>query len=152
MKQITLFILLFWGSNLFSQNNTTSSGGDINGSNGSVSYTIGQIDYISTINANGSIYQGNQQPYEFYNTIGLNEDNLMVSIYPNPTTNDIQIQISNFSGLEYQLVDENGKLIFQDKLSSETSIVNMSELAAAKYFLQIKKDEEILENMIIIKN
>ncbi len=150
--------LIFWGiftfanQFLFSQNNTVTTGGDINGSNGSVSYSIGQIDYISTINSNGSVNQGNQQPYEFYSSVGLNEVSNIVAIFPNPTVNAIQIQLSNFSGLSYQLVDAKGKLIEENSFNTEFTTIDMSQLSSANYFLQIIKDGEKIETTIIIKN
>lgn len=65
MKQIILFLgccLLGWGtSNLYAQQNIVASGGQATGAGGTVSYSIGQMDYISVTGAGGSITQGVQQ-------------------------------------------------------------------------------------------
>ncbi len=136
----------------FSQQNTVSSGNTVQGSNGSVSYSIGQIDYISTTNSNGSTSQGVQQPYEFYQNVGLNEESLIVNIFPNPTTNAVQLTLSNYSNVSFQLTDQNGKVVMEDEISSENTTIEMQGLAASSYYLLLKKDGKTIETTKIIKN
>jgi hypothetical protein len=49
-----LFFLTLWSPQTVAQQNTVASGGDYNGSNGTVSFSIGQIDYLNITNANGN--------------------------------------------------------------------------------------------------
>jgi hypothetical protein len=54
--------LLFSTFQLFAQQGFTAAGGDVNSSNGSVSYSYGQIDYQNYDNQDGKITEGIQQP------------------------------------------------------------------------------------------
>jgi hypothetical protein len=72
-KHTYLLILTFFGLsiNLTAQNNTVSAGGDAEGSNGSISFTVGQVVYTSAEGSNGSINQGVQQPYDLEIITGI---------------------------------------------------------------------------------
>ncbi len=62
-----------------------TSGGDLTGSGGSASYTIGQTIY-TTVGTNETATQGIQQAIEV-NVNGVDEfkDISLISVYPNPT-------------------------------------------------------------------
>ena len=62
LKGILLLFSCISLSNLFAQKGIVTSGGNAIGSSGTVSYTVGQIDFIAASNATGSISQGVQQP------------------------------------------------------------------------------------------
>ena len=136
----------------FSQSNVVTSGAEAQGTNGNVSYSIGQIDYISTSNSTGSISQGVQQPYEFYSSVGLDEQSIITSIFPNPTTDIIQVNISQFAGMSYQLIDQNGKIISSNNITSESTEIDMKQLPSAKYHLIILKESQKIESTKIIKH
>ena len=62
--------MFFWFCNVNAQNNTITTGADASNTNGSISYSIGQIDYVSSGNASTFINQGLQQPYEIVTLSG----------------------------------------------------------------------------------
>ena len=65
MKQkifIRLLFLLIGIQQLQAQDAIANSGGNATGSNGTVSYTVGQVAYTSQTGASGSVAQGVQQP------------------------------------------------------------------------------------------
>jgi len=57
-----LFCLAFAG--LHAQEAIPASGGNAKGSGGTVSYSFGQVYYISVEGVNGTVAQGVQQPFE----------------------------------------------------------------------------------------
>jgi hypothetical protein len=68
------------------QENITVSGGTLSGIDGAVSYSVGQIFYITYSGAKGSITQGVQQPYEISPISSINEFDgidLICLAYPN---------------------------------------------------------------------
>ena len=138
MAKITLLIifgfLTFFG---FSQQNTVATGGNATGTNGSISYSIGQIDYANVQGSNGSVNQGVQQPYEFY--VGLNEElSIDLSLFPNPTHEFIILKLENLlEGLSYELFDMNGKLLAQDEIESTETLIDMREFAAGQYHVAL---------------
>jgi len=141
--------LLSWA-----QSNTTSTGGDAIGSGGSVSYSVGQIDYISGTGSNGSVNQGVQQPFEFYKDVSLHENSIILtSLYPNPTNENVVLKIESFQdNLSYQLFDINGKLVRQSDIDNLETIIEMHALSSGEYHLSISKQHERIESIKIIKH
>ena len=92
-----LLLLLFCSSfNLYAQNNTVASGGQANGSGGTSSYSVGQINYSSYTGSSGSVTQGVQQPYEISVVTSIKNIaiDLKAQIYPNPTTDKLILSIN----------------------------------------------------------
>lgn len=143
-------IALAYGIN--AQENAVSSGGDATGTGGSVSYSIGQIDYTS--NSNGASYnEGVQQPYEFFVTVGLEElNNLSIELFPNPVTDELTIKTIEFDDLGFQLFDNSGKIILFGQLQSEEHQLNVSQLAAGEYHLRINNSTSNIGTYQLIKH
>ena len=141
---------------LQAQQSVNALGGDATGSNGKVSYSIGQIDYVSATGSNGSISQGVQQPFEIF-TLGTNDFptiTLQAIVYPNPTTSSINLKIVNYAleNLQYNLYDILGKSIATQKISQEETTINMENLGKAIYFIQILDNNKTIKTFKIIKN
>ena len=98
---------------LSAQSNTVCGGAEGVGAGGSVSLTIGQIDYTNNTGTNGSINQGVQQPFEFFKNDGLSESShIVTNIYPNPTNEFVILEIgAHPDDLSYRLYDAGGKLV-----------------------------------------
>ena len=142
------------------QNAVPATGGNASGSGGTVSYSVGQVVYTTNTGTNGSVAQGVQQPFEISIVMGLEEAkgiDLMVSVYPNPTTEYVKLKVDALTSLSiqsmsYQLFDINGKLLENKALEgTETSIV-MSNLVPATYFLKVTEGNKELKTFKIIKN
>lgn len=132
-----------------------ASGGDASGNGGSVSYSVGQIAYNSNAGTNGSVTQGVQQAYEIYATTGIQETgiNLSVSVYPNPTTNYLNLKIENFqtSTLRFQLFDMQGKLLQTKKVTGNEMQIDMSNYVSSTYFARIINQNQSIKEFKIIK-
>lgn len=154
MKNTLFFIGIFCSTQLLAQQNTVATGGDASGTGGSVSFTVGQIDYSSFDGAGGNINQGVQQPYEFFLSVGLEEHSSIVyNIYPNPTTSNVVFELSSLDPeLSYVLTDAGGKLIMKKEITSLTSEIDMSQLSNGYYNLSLLSRNETIEHIKIIKN
>ena len=148
------FLLLGLGG-LQAQEIPIASGGDAIGSGGTASYAVGQVVYITDTGTNGSVAKGVQQPFEISVLTGINElgINLGLSVYPNPTTTFLRLQIENekVENLSYQLVDLQGKIITSRKISANTSSITMENLPKATYFLRINNNLQAVKIFKIIK-
>lgn len=151
-----LFLTIVLFSKSYSQESATASGGNAMGTGGSSSYSIGQTTFTSQTSTGGLITLGVQQPYEIV-TLG-NDDffeiNLVMSAYPNPTTNLLNLVVSDdkWKNLSYQLFDMNGRTLsnLQKIIASETS-VSMQELQQGIYFLAINSENKTIKTFKIIK-
>jgi hypothetical protein len=92
MKRIIqgLLVFIYGGAFCNAQQAISSAGGEASGTGGTVSFTIGQTDYISLNSNSGMISQGIQQPFEIMVVTGIGSDKeitLECTIYyPNPAT------------------------------------------------------------------
>lgn len=139
------------------QQSLNTSGGDLSGTNGSVNYSVGQVFYTTPVSANGSVAQGVQQPYEISVVTGLEQASgilLSCSVYPNPTTDFLNLSIGNYNikNLYYQLYDGNSKLIEDKKITTENERISLVELATGIYFVKVREDNQELKTFKIIKH
>jgi hypothetical protein len=147
---------LLWGSLAQAQESANSSGGNASGSGGTVAYSIGQVFYTSNAGSSGTVDQGVQHAYEIY-SVGINETNLNISLtaFPNPTTENLTLQISDFINekLFYQLYDLQGKLLTSGQVTAKQTQINTSSLPSATYFINVVNQENIkVQSFKIIKN
>ena len=147
---------LLWGSLAQAQESANSSGGNASGSGGTVAYSIGQVFYTSNSGSSGTVDQGVQHAYEIY-SVGINETNLNISLtaFPNPTTENLTLQISDFINekLFYQLYDLQGKLLTSGQVTAKQTQINTSSLPSATYFINVVNQENIkVQSFKIIKN
>ena len=158
MKKIAKIVIVFWSTFTFAQDNTLSLGGEASGFTGTVSFSYGQVFYENQIAPNYRyILQGLQQPYEFVTLSNKDLTNISLSmdVYPNPTTNIINLIIMNYDykDLFYETYDINGRLIRKktEIKNLETSI-DLSQNPTGVYILKILKNNEQIKNFKIIKN
>jgi hypothetical protein len=154
----TIFVICFllgWGTSaIFAQKGTVTTGGTASGTGGSVTYTIGETNYVTSNGTGGQITQGLQQPYEIYLLEATAAElNANVSLFPNPTSEKIIITVEgNMDNLRYQLFDLNGKLLQEKVMTSNQADIFMRDYASATYFVKIINNNNESKNFKIIKN
>lgn len=151
----TLIICLLSFFKVSAQTTLLTAGGNTSGSNGNISYSIGEIIYNTNIGSNFSIAQGVQHPYEIQNILGLNNVNinLDLAVYPNPTTDKLVLDVKNLSlsNLSYQLFDYNGRIIYDKKINSETTMIMIEHLPSSIFLLKVLQNNKELKVFKIIK-
>ncbi len=156
MKKIILYLfLILVAIEAKAQSNVVTSGGTASGSSGTLSYTIGQIDYQTVSGSSGSLSQGVQQPYEIASLDADDYPNIILhmKVYPNPFETQIILSISDFTSayLEYTVYDMQGKLLISNKISTVETSVSLENQQAATYLLQVTDSGQLLKTFIIIK-
>jgi len=143
-------LLLSLGLTSQAQQASVSAGGFATGSEGTVTYSIGQIVYTSATGSNGSVAQGVQQTYQITAVTGIEsakEINLEVLAYPNPTKEILNLNVSTSTSLtdqlfSYTLIDMNGKVLETQKIVNFQTTIEMNHLLPATYFLNVEKTLE----------
>lgn len=152
---IVFAILNFGLLRLQAQETINTSGSDASGSGGVVTYSVGQAVYVTNTSSSGSVAQGVQQPFEISVVLGIDEVhiNLSLTAYPNPTTDMLTLEISDFNSesLNYQFYDINGRVIDAKEITSEKTNIETSNIAPAIYFLKIAQKSNIIKIFKIIK-
>lgn len=151
---ITSSFLLIGYEELVAQQNPVPSGGDAIGTGGFFSYSLGQIDYITSAGSLGIITEGLQQPYEILILSGKEETGINLSVYPNPTTDFVVLTVENANtqNMTYMLYDLLGKVIEKKKLNGSQTSISMVTLANDIYFIKVLNHDNELKIFKIIKN
>ena len=161
VKSVVLPVLLlfftFSLSTVQAQESVNATGGDASGSGGSAGYSVGQVVYTTNTGTTGSVAQGVQQPFEISVVTGLEAAkgiNLMVSAYPNPTTDYLTLEVNAFelSTLNFQLYDMQGRLLQSDKITRTQTSISMGGLVPATYFVKVTEGKKEVKTFKIIKN
>jgi hypothetical protein len=154
-KPITSIAFLLLGlGGLYAQESLTAAGGEATGLGGTASYSVGQVVYTTATGTKGSVAQGVQQPYEISTTVGIKETSisLELAVYPNPTTDYLTLKVADFETLNFQLVDLQGKIIENKKVTASNTTIKMEELPKAVYFINVTKGNQLIKTFKVIKN
>lgn len=157
----TLLIFIFSFSLASAQETISTAGGNASGKGGTASYSVGQLMYQTHVATSGSVAQGVQQAYEISIVTGIEQTdiNLTISVYPNPTTDYLTLEVKNFelSALSFHLYDMSGKLLQNEKITGNQTSIVMSNLVPAIYFVKVVNmqgavSQQEVKTFKIIKN
>jgi hypothetical protein len=160
MKRQNIVLLSFFITSItLAQNGVVASGGDASGADGTVAYSVGQVAYTFASSGEGSINPGMQQPY-FMIMVGTDESDITITpgVYPNPVKNSLTLrladaqQIVEAMELSYYLYDIQGRLLREQKITSEVTIVSMEELVNDVYLICIKRNDSVIKTFKIFKS
>lgn len=154
-KYKILVIVSFFSTIGLGQETIPSTGSQAIGVGGTSSYTVGQVVY-HTYGITTSEAQGVQQPYEISiitNTTGYIESNSKCTIYPNPSTTLLQLEIEDHIPQKYTyiLYDMSGQQLKSQEFNTAKTNITMSEYPPAIYILHVMAGEKILNNFKLIK-
>lgn len=135
---------ILWPSFCQGQESTNTAGGDATGSGGTVAYSVGQVVYTTNTGSTGSVAGGVQHAYEIF-TVGIKETalNISLTVFPNPTTENLTLQISDYNNeqLSYQLFDMQGKQLSNGQITAQQTQINMNSFPTATYFINVVNQE-----------
>ena len=108
--------------------------------NPSHSYSNGGNYTITLIASNGDGCADTLvQTFDFI-PVGITEASLFSSVFPNPTSSFVYIQLNKVQNAQLALFDLSGKLIMIDKLVGTEKSMDIQKLAPGSYVLFIKSD------------
>ena len=119
---------------------------------GNIDFTIGESIIDTGTDGTNDITQGFHQTN--WNFVGLddNDPSYEATIFPNPTSEVLNIRTSTFENVTYTLYDAQGKLILQDKLSAEQTPIQVNQLAPGNYSLTLSKNTQNLKTFKLVKS
>ena len=115
----------------------STQGDTYSNSNGSIDFTIGEVVIATGTDGTNDITQGFHQTS--WNFLGIEDHapSFNASIFPNPTSEVLIIKTSMFENVNYKLYDAQGKLVLENKISSEQTSIQVSQLAPGSYSLDL---------------
>lgn len=155
LKLLLFLCIVFVQNEIFSQQNLVAAGGNAQSTSGSVSYSVGQVDYTTSIGGNVSVTQGVQQPFEI-SVLGSDafiDIDLAFVAYPNPTADVLVLKSINYSidNLSYQLFDLNGRLLLEAKITADETFISMGNRPSSNYFVYVFDGNRNIKTFQIVK-
>jgi hypothetical protein len=129
-----------------------SAGGNLLSNTGSVSFSVGQINYTTIPGSFVVLFLGVQQVYDPY--VMLIDDSTSISIWPNPVTTNLNIDVKSINniGILYQLYTIDGKLLESKQSSNKLNTISMIHYAQAIYVLMVRYSDKRTLKFKVIKN
>lgn len=139
------------------QTSLNTAGGNAQGSDGTISYSAGQVFFSVSEGVNGTLTAGIQQPYEISTVVSVPENDDakgLIQVYPNPFTHHLTIKLEELKHekLTCLLFDESSRVLQLIELSTDKTLIDMSSLKPAIYFLRVNDDHITLKTFRIIKH
>ena len=149
-----LFLLLSLIGN--SQVDFTSMGFTQSSSIGELNVSVGQINYTNDSNAKGDINLGVQQTYLVGVKNIAEEQDILVWIFPNPTSTTVKVHIppkvvNSSEQIKFTLYDAAGRLVRYEEITSEETLISMETYAQGNYVLNVVDRDKTLGSFKIIR-
>ena len=152
-RNILLTLLLVINLAINAQEVISVQGASYSNSNGSIDFTIGEVVTATLINTNNILTQGFHQTNLTVLAVDDFDINFQARVFPNPTQDLLQLDILNFSGLNYKVYDIQGRQLSIAKIDKKNTVINTSQYAKGMYLLVIlNENKQKLKTYRIIKN
>lgn len=152
MKKNILVLFLFFASLAVSAQEVVATQGDsYSNAIANIDFTIGEVIIDTGTDGTNDLTQGFHQTN--WNFVGLEDHapNYEATIFPNPTSEVLNIKTSTFENVTYTLYDAQGRLVMQDILSAEQTPIQVSQLAPGSYLLTLNNETQNLKTFQLIK-
>ena len=137
------------------QTSVNAAGGEASGSGGVASFTIGETIFTDPSGDGGISSQGVQQTYDISTGIDeLASVELLLNIFPNPASSTVTLSIAepNVTDFRYRMYDLNGKLLLENRVQADLSLIPIENYPDATYLLEVLLDNRPVKSFTIIKN
>lgn len=138
------------------QTSVNAAGGEasVTGSS-SASFTIGETVFTDPSGDEEVSSHGVQQSYEILTGIDeLASVELLLNLFPNPASSTVTLSISepNVTDFRYRMYDLNGKLLLENRVQADLTLIPIERYPDATYLLEVLLDSRPVKSFTIIKN
>jgi len=151
---VMITCVIFINAN-FGQSGIVTTGGNVAGASGSVSYSVGQVFYLTHESATGTVHEGLQQAYEIF-TVDIpgivNEFD--ITLFPNPAQDHLVIRVADNEGknLRYQIYSASGQMMVAKNLTGTETNIEVEFLPPSTYIIHILSDNKTIKTFKLIKH
>lgn len=152
MKKLLLIATIAYAPFANGQEVISSQGETYSNGNGSIDFTVGEVIINTVSDGTNDLTQGFHQTN--WSFVGLDDHAIHIeaSVFPNPTEDVLNLKISSFEGIHYSMYDAKGKLVLEDEILNELTVLEVSHFAPGQYSIVLEKNETILKSYKLIKH
>jgi hypothetical protein len=151
MKKLITLLALTSTLTTTAQEVIATQGDSYSNTSTQIDFTIGEIIINTETDGTNELTQGFHQTN--WNYVGLENHatGYEASIFPNPTSDILNIKTSTFENVTYTLYDTKGKFILQGKLTADQTPIRVGQLATGKYSLILGSKNQKLKTFKLVK-
>ena len=151
IKNTLLFLTLLITLSATAQEVVATQGDSYSNGTANIDFTIGEVVINTGTDGTNDITQGFHQTN--WNFLGVEDHapSYEATIFPNPTSEVLNIRTSTFENVTYTLYDAQGKMVMQDKLLANQTPIQVSQLAPGAYSLILNSETQNLKTFKLIK-
>tara|TARA_B110001450_G_scaffold111908_1_gene105676 strand:+ start:65 stop:541 length:477 start_codon:yes stop_codon:yes gene_type:complete len=151
LKPTIILFLFLINICVLSQEVVSSQGDSYISPGGFLDFTVGEVIINTDVQGAYILSQGFHQTNWDFVGIENHDPNYDATVFPNPTSDLLNIRASIFDNVSYTLYDSKGKLLIQNNLSSEQTQIQVSQLASGLYSLILSNKTQNLKTFLLIK-
>lgn len=139
---------------IFSQEVLSSCGGSAHSSTGTISYTLGELVISTGTGSTRTITQGfHQSRTTITATLETAGSTFSIIAFPNPTSGIITLKPTGElpNNLEYKVIDAEGIIRMNGKLTDGQTGIFLDQLSAAVYFIKIVRNGKDIKTFRVVK-
>ncbi|MCH2229226.1 MAG: T9SS type A sorting domain-containing protein [Crocinitomicaceae bacterium] len=133
------------------QNVVSTQGDSYSNAVANIDFTIGEIAINTETDGVNDITQGFHQTLWQFVELQDFAPNYEVLIFPNPTSDILNIRTSMFDNVMCTIYDAQGKIVMQNLLSAEQTSIQVSQLTPGNYSIILNNETESLKAFKLIK-
>ena len=152
MKKRTLFLFSLLSTIAVSAQEVVSTQGDsYSNTSANINFTIGEVVINTGTNGTNELTQGFHQTN--WNFVGMEDysPGFEASVFPNPTSEVLNIRTSSFENVRYTLYNAHGKLLIHEIRSAEQTPIQVGQLAPGSYSIILNNQTQNLKTFKLIK-
>lgn len=152
MKKQTIFLLsLLYTLAVSAQEVVSTQGDSYSNASANIDFTLGEIVINTRTSGTIELTQGFHQTN--WNFVGIQDHSpsFNATIFPNPTSEVLNIRTSAYKNVSFIVFDTKGNLVLQDKLTAEQTTIQVSKLATGSYSVVLKDHTRNLKTFNLIK-
>ena len=152
MKKRTLILFSLLSTIAVSAQEVVSTQGDsYSNTSANINFTIGEVVINTGTDGTVDFTQGVHQTN--WNFVGMEDysPGFEASVFPNPTSEVLNIRTSSFENVRYTLYNAQGKLLIQEILSAEQTPIQVGQLAPGSYSIILNNQTQNLKTFKLIK-
>ena len=81
-------------------------------------------------------------------SVGVNEVNKTISIFPNPAVNEIKLE--GASNSKIHILNQLGEIVLSKNVYNEKESIDCSQFAAGTYFIQVIQNNQLVQSKKIV--